>query len=251
MYVCDVRKKYWYIDIIIQCIEELSFSDIVHLKEAGVTSEPLPRIELRLRRRESPFECRNPRMLPNNHVGEEIEDDAGGFPVRENGGTIRVPSDPINNGLGDLVREWRNKGGTSGMGTRERSNKGRDFYDRVLKIDVDVPTEYYDPNKLLQDKLKMLRSLGYTEANAYWKPSSSGHHIHIVIELTNDVELSTLFYLQFMLGDDHKRSTLNFFRLKYFPDKAKYFNVLFTEKVKITRRRKVMFLIKHLLRKVF
>jgi len=137
------------------------------------------------------------------------------------------------------------------MGTRERSNKGRNFYDRVLKIDVDVPVEYYDPDKLLQDKLKMLRSLGYTEANAYWKPSSSGHHIHIVIELTNDVELSTLFYLQFMLGDDHKRSTLNFFRLKYFPDKAKYFNVLFTEKVKITRRRKLIFLIRHIIRKVF
>ena len=135
------------------------------------------------------------------------------------------------------------------MAPRGRDIQGGDFRDNVVKIDVDTPVEYYDPNRVLEDKIKMLKALGYGYTDAYWRYSSSKRHIHIIIKLDREVDIPTLFYLQFVLGDDQKRSMLNFYRLKYFPDKAKYFNVLFEKKVKIGKKKKMKMLVKVLWRK--
>ena len=134
------------------------------------------------------------------------------------------------------------------MAPRERQTEDRDLYDRFVKLDIDVPREYYDPRKVLIAKLVMLRALGYGFADAYWKPSPSGKHIHIVIELDREVPISELFWLQFVLGDDPKRATFNFFRLKHFPDKAKYFNVLFDRKVRVTWGLKIKLVLRRVLR---
>ena len=134
------------------------------------------------------------------------------------------------------------------MAPHERQAEDRDLYDRFVKLDIDVPREFYDPKKLLIAKLAMLRALGYDFVDAYWKPSPSGKHIHIVIELAREVPISELFWLQFVLGDDPKRATFNFIRLKYFPDRAKYFNVLFDAKVEITWRLKVRLLLRKVLK---
>ena len=116
--------------------------------------------------------------------------------------------------------------------------------DRTVKLDIDVPTDYYDPERVLEDKVKMLKTLGYSYVNAKWKLSPSGHHIHVIIELDREVPIDELFYLQFVLGDDPKRATLNFYRLEYFPDNAKYFNVLFEKKVKVSFWLKLKVLLK-------
>lgn len=134
------------------------------------------------------------------------------------------------------------------MAPREGQTEDRDLYDRVVKLDIDVPREFYDPKKVLIAKLVMLRSLGYDFVDAYWKPSPSGKHMHIVIELDREVPISELFWLQFVLGDDPKRATFNFLRLKYFPDKAKYFNVLFDAKVEVTWKLKVRLVLRKILR---
>ena len=133
------------------------------------------------------------------------------------------------------------------MESRDGVSEGRNVRDRVLKLDVDVPTEYYDPVRVLFDKLTMLKALGYEYSDATWKLSPSGHHIHIIITLNRDISLDELFYLQFVLGDDPKRATFNFLRLTHFPGNAKYFNVLFEKKVKVSWWLKL----KIMLKKVF
>ena len=100
---------------------------------------------------------------------------------------------------------------------------------------------------MLEDKLKMLTTLGYEYETAGWRLSPSKQHIHIKIVLSREVPLDELFYLQFVLGDDPKRATFNFMRLKHFPHNAKFFNVLFEKKVKVSRWLKL----KILLKKVF
>ena len=133
------------------------------------------------------------------------------------------------------------------MESREGGLQRSGVRDRIIKLDIDVPVDYYDPDKVLEDKLKMLTALGYKFKDARWKYSPSGKHIHIIIELDREIPVNELFYLQFVLGDDPKRAMLNFFRLKHFPENAKYFNVLFDKKVKVSPWLKI----KLLLKKVF
>jgi hypothetical protein len=120
----------------------------------------------------------------------------------------------------------------------------------VIKLDVDVSTEYYDVNRLVRDKVAMLHALGYQEERVETRLSPSGKHLHVIITLTKEIPLDELFYLQFVLGDDPKRAEFNFFRLKHFPRYAKRFNVLFVKKEKLTWKKKVKVMIHAILKKI-
>jgi len=122
--------------------------------------------------------------------------------------------------------------------------------DRVVKLDVDVSTEYYDVDRLVRDKLVMLHALGYQETTVTVRRSPSGKHLHILMTLTQDIPVEELFYLQFALGDDPKRAEFNFFRLRHFPEYARRFNVLFEKKEKITLRRKMKVILRAVYKKI-
>ncbi len=125
-----------------------------------------------------------------------------------------------------------------------------DMVDNVVKVDVDVDVSYYNIARLLNDKKNMLESLGYYVTQAEVRRSPSGRHVHLLFTLKEPVPLDTLFYLQFVLGDDPRRAEFNFFRLREFPEVAKYFNVLFEEKRKLGTWDKLKVVIHALYKKV-
>ena len=234
MYVCDIREPGFYTDIMVKRLEDLSFLEVIFLKEAGIVEEPLSGTKYRLRRRKSPGFRGSTGVLSIDNAGEETNTGVAGILNRPSNRLFRFPSYTAFSGFRLMVRRQRNKGGEDKLEPRTGRLQGGNVRDRTVKLDIDVPTDYYKPEQVLSNKLKMLKALGYDYVDAEWKLSPSGHHIHVIIELDREIPIDELFYLQFILGDDPKRATLNFYRLKYFPDNAKYFNVLFEKKVKVS-----------------
>ena len=105
----------------------------------------------------------------------------------------------------------------------------------VLKVDIDIPMPLF---KQVEDawtstRRLMLEHLGFQVADIVIQPSQSGK-VHAWIHITAPKPLTPLekAKLQFLLGDDHNRSRLNFERAKRTPSKFDSFNILFSRKVK-------------------
>jgi len=116
---------------------------------------------------------------------------------------------------------------------------------QLLKLDVDVDVDFYDPQWLLEKKLQMLHSLGYYEEDAWWEYSPSGKHVHILIVLKDPIPTKELFDLQFLLGDDHKRVYFNYLRYSVMGEDAIHFNVLYAYKKSLTFSDKVKAILRH------
>ena len=122
---------------------------------------------------------------------------------------------------------------------------------RVLKVDVDVPNDLYDVEKIFMWRIYALRELGYDVECARYEPSSSGEHIHYVVVLKEPVEsMKEVYDLQMFLGDDHRRATYNYIRYKVMGDDSYHFNVLFRRKVKLTAYVKLRIISRAILRQL-
>jgi len=116
---------------------------------------------------------------------------------------------------------------------------------QLLKLDIDVDVNFYDPQWLLQKKLQQLHALGYQEEEAWWEYSPSGKHVHVLIVLKDPVSTKELFDLQFLLGDDQKRVYFNYLRYSVMKEDAIHFNVLYTYKKSLTFSSKVKAILRH------
>jgi len=116
---------------------------------------------------------------------------------------------------------------------------------QLLKLDIDVDVDFYDPNWLLEKKLQQLHALGYQEEDAWWEYSPSGKHVHILIVLKDPVTTKELFDLQFLLGDDHKRVFFNYLRYSVMGEDAIHFNVLYAYKKSLSLSDKVRAILRH------
>ncbi len=269
MYVTQIRKRGWYIDAIVSSLHELPIRYIPFITTVGVIDDVGVRgVIIGIQKSRTSNLRGRVSLLPHGNGGEGVGATAKELLVGEDHGLVwtsvpyvgdeywNVLRERGESGLGDFMapRERNGEGGgrDNHNGGRDGGSDGRhdEQYDRVVKLDVDVSTEYYDVKRLVEDKVKMLRALGYQEEKVEMRPSPSGKHLHILITLTQDVPLEELFYLQFALGDDPKRAEFNFFRLAHFPRHAKRFNVLFLRKEKLTRREKMKVVISGILKKI-
>jgi len=116
---------------------------------------------------------------------------------------------------------------------------------QIVKLDIDVDVDFYDPKWLLEKKLSMLHSLGYQEEDAWWEYSPSGRHVHIIIVLEDPIPTKELFDLQFLLGDDQKRVHFNYLRYSVMGEEAIHFNVLYRYKKSLTFSDKVKAILRH------
>jgi len=116
---------------------------------------------------------------------------------------------------------------------------------QLLKLDIDVDVNFYDPNWLLEKKLQQLHALGYQEEDAWWEYSPSGKHIHVLIVLKDPISTKELFDLQFLLGDDHKRVYFNYLRYSVMGEDAIHFNVLYAYKKSLSLSDKVRAILRH------
>ena len=116
---------------------------------------------------------------------------------------------------------------------------------RLVKLDIDVDVNFYDPNWLLEKKLQQLHALGYQEEDAWWEHSPSGRHVHILMILADPVPVKELFDLQFLLGDDQKRVHFNYLRYSVMGEDAIHFNVLYKYKRSLTLSDKLKAILRH------
>ena len=116
---------------------------------------------------------------------------------------------------------------------------------QLLKLDIDVDVDFYDPNWLLEKKLQQLHALGYQEEDAWWEYSPSMKHVHVLIVLKDPVPTKELFDLQFLLGDDHKRVYFNYLRYSVMGEDAIHFNVLYAYKKSLSLSDKVRAILRH------
>ena len=117
---------------------------------------------------------------------------------------------------------------------------------RLIKLDIDVDIQYYRPEWLLTQKVKLVESLGYEVERAWWEVSPSGRHVHILIMLKRPLSVKELFDLQFVLGDDPKRSEYNYLRYNVMGEDAIHFNVLYAYKKPFTFLDKLRAILRHL-----
>jgi len=104
----------------------------------------------------------------------------------------------------------------------------------ILKVDIDIPMPLF---KQVEDtwtstRRLMLKHLGFQVADIVIQPSQNGK-VHAWIHISTPKPLSPVekALIQFLLGDDHNRSRLNFERAKRTPSKFDSFNILFSRKV--------------------
>jgi len=116
---------------------------------------------------------------------------------------------------------------------------------RLIKLDIDVDIQYYKPEWLLSQKVKLVELLGYEVERAWWEISPSGRHVHVLIMLKRPISVKELFDLQFILGDDHKRSEYNYLRYSVMGEDAIHFNVLYAYKKPFTFPDKLRAILRH------
>ena len=104
----------------------------------------------------------------------------------------------------------------------------------VLKIDIDIPWDIFKRLKYtwVATRRAILSTLGYELADWIIHRSQNGKvHAWITVEVRKPLSVWEKAELQFLLGDDHNRSKLNFLRAEKTPEKFDSFNILFSKKV--------------------
>lgn len=66
---------------------------------------------------------------------------------------------------------------------------------------------------------------------------STNNRVHVKILLSKEVSVEEGLWLQFVLGDDHKRVFFNMLRFEHWKEETERFNVLFSEKYKFKRKK--------------
>ncbi len=98
---------------------------------------------------------------------------------------------------------------------------------KTLKLDIDL--DFAMKDLILDRTLYLLRWLGL-EYNEIIVKHSSNNHIHIYIELKNEVSYGQGITYQLLLGDDPHRYKFN--ELRQGAKHAEDFNILFDKKRK-------------------
>jgi hypothetical protein len=250
MLVVQVVKKGWYIDFKARSLEQIPVKFIPYIREIGEEkygTDSVCYIIVPLRRMEPPaFRGRYDLFAEETRKGEGANSGNGGG-VR--GHDIRPLWDSSFTTFrrrGDMV--WWCSGEENRMVPSISWRRGvirMVSVNQILKLDIDVDVNFYDPNWLLEKKLQQLHALGYQEDDAWWEYSPSGKHIHILIILKDPVSTKELFDLQFLLGDDHKRVYFNYLRYSVMGEDAIHFNVLYAYKKSLTLSDKLRAILRH------
>ncbi|ACB37262.1 hypothetical protein AFV9_gp28 [Betalipothrixvirus uzonense] len=250
MLIAQVVKKGWYIDFKVDKLDDIPARYIPYIRSIGEEkygTNSVCYIIIRLRRVEPPaFRGSNWLLTAGREEGERVDKGNRGGVGRPASGFIRHSGFGIADGRGDMV--WWCSGVQNNVVSPIPGRRGRIYMvdvRQILKIDIDVSVNYYDPNWLLEKKSQQLRALGYDYDDAWWEYSPSGKHIHILIILKDPVTVKELFDLQFLLGDDPKRVEFNYLRYSVMGEDAIHFNVLYTYKKKLSLKDKIRTIIRH------
>jgi len=250
MLIAQVVKKGWYIDFKVESLEQIPIKFIPYIKTIGEEkygTDNMCYIILPLRRMESStFRGRDYLFTEGAWEGETTNK---GNDTRTRGRNPRPlwDSSPIiARRRGSMV--WWCSGQKSRVVPQVSRGRGGIYMvdvNQIVKLDIDVDVDFYDPNWLLEKKLAMLHSLGYQEEDAWWEYSPSGRHVHIIIVLKDPISTKELFDIQFLLGDDHKRVHFNYLRYSVMGEDAIHFNVLYRYKKSLTFSDKVKAILRH------
>jgi len=250
MLIAQVVKPNWYIDYKVNSLEDIPIKYIPYVRSIGEEkygTDIMCYIVLPLRRMESPA-FRGRYYLSTFEEGERERTgkrNGGGTGGRDTG-LIWDSSIAFAGRRGSMV--WGCSGKESDMVSQLSGRWGRIYMvdqRQIVKLDIDVDVNFYDPNWLLEKKLQQLRALGYQEEDAWWEYSPSGKHIHIFIVLEDIIPVKELFDLQFLLGDDQKRVYFNYLRYSVMKEDAIHFNVLYAYKKSLSLSDKVKAVLRH------
>ena len=250
MLIAQVVKSNWYIDFKVRTFEQIPAKYIPYVKEIGEEkygTDNMCYIILRLRRMGTSH-FRRGTGLRTLSPGE-----GEGTDSRINGGIGGSDFRPLwRSGTSLTDRRggflWWCSGKEDSMVSSLSTRWGRVYVvdqRRLVKLDIDVDVNFYDPNWLLEKKLQQLHALGYQEEDAWWEHSPSGRHVHILMILTDPVPVKELFDLQFLLGDDQKRVHFNYLRYFVMGEDAIHFNVLYKYKRSLTLSDKLKAIFRH------
>jgi len=250
MLVVQIVKPNWYIDFKVNSLDDVPVKFIPFIKTIGEEkygTDNMCYIIIPLRRVVASV-IRRGYDLPTFTEGERegTGKGNGGGTRRYDIGLVRDSSVTIARRRGDMV--WGCYGEKDSLVSPiPGGRRGIYMVDQrqIVKLDIDVDTIFYDPQWLLEKKLQQLHALGYQEDDAWWEPSPSGKHIHILIVLKDPVSTKELFDLQFLLGDDHKRAYFNYLRYSVMGEDAIHFNVLYAYKKSLTFSDKVKAILRH------
>ncbi|AAL27741.1 hypothetical protein SIFV0030 [Sulfolobus islandicus filamentous virus] len=248
MLIAQVIKKGWYIDFKVSSLVDIPTKYLLYTKTIGEEkygTDAMCHIVFPLRRMEPSF-IRGGYNLPTIDKRKRPNQGDGGGIRGHDIGSVWYSSIIFIRGRGGMV--WGCSGTTDYMVPPVSGRRGRVYMvdaKQILKLDIDVDVNFYDPNWLLQKKLDMLHALGYQEEEAWWEYSPSGKHIHVIIVLKDPISTKELFDLQFLLGDDHKRVYFNYLRYSVMKEDAVHFNVLYTYKKSLTFSDKLKAIFRH------
>ena len=105
----------------------------------------------------------------------------------------------------------------------------------VLKVDIDLPWKLFTEIKEHWEKtrLSVFIHFNLTVKDIVYQPSQNGKtHVWVHIESPRPLTPYEKALIQFLLGDDHNRSKLNFERALRTPSKFDNFNILFSRKIR-------------------
>jgi hypothetical protein len=250
MLIAQVIKRGWYIDYKVRSIDDIPLRYILHIKTIGYEkhgTDCVSYVIVRLQGMEPPHLCRS------RWVSKFRERKGKGSDRGDRGGThgsalrfIRSPSPRSFERRGYMVR-WGTGVYHLMVPPGSETEKGVSLVNqlRLIKLDIDVDIQYYKPEWLLSQKVKLVESLGYEVERAWWEISPSGKHVHILIMLKRPLTVKELFDLQFVLGDDHKRSEYNYLRYSVMGEDAIHFNVLYAYKKPFTLSDKLRAILRH------
>ena len=250
MLIAQVIKRGWYIDYKVRSIDDIPLRYILHIKTIGYEkhgTDCVSYVIVPLYGMEPPHLCRS------RWVSKFRERKGKGSDRGDRGGThgsalrfIRSPSPRSFERRGYMVR-WGTGVYHLMVPPGSETEKGVSLVNqlRLIKLDIDVDIQYYKPEWLLSQKVKLVESLGYEVERAWWEISPSGKHVHILIMLKRPLTVKELFDLQFVLGDDHKRSEYNYLRYSVMGEDAIHFNVLYAYKKPFTLLDKLRAILRH------
>jgi len=169
--VVQIVKKGWYIDFKVNSIADIPTKFIPCIREIGEEkygTDNMCYIILPLRRME-PSIIRGRDYLPavTEGEGKGTSEGNGGGVGGHDSRPLRDSSTTIARGRGDMV--WWCSGEKSNMVPQISWRRGvirMVSVNQIVKLDIDVDVDFYDPNWLLEKKLQMLHSLGYQEDDA-------------------------------------------------------------------------------------
>jgi len=250
MFVAQVVKPNWYIDFKVVSLEQVPVRFIPYVKTVGEEkygTDSVCYVIFPLRRVEPPpFRGRDYLSAEGTREGEGTNQGNGGGTGGHGYRPFRYPSPPVTGGRGGVV--WGCRGEKDSLVSPLPWRRGGIYMvnvNQIVKLDIDVDVDFYDPQWLLEKKLEMLHSLGYQEEDAWWEYSPSGKHVHIIIVLKDPVPTKELFDIQFLLGDDHKRVYFNYLRYSVMGEDAIHFNVLYAYKKSLSFSDKVKAILRH------